>query len=151
MQAMREVEVRLAGIHSMPFAVVALVGKLPAGAVDQVLVISTSSAGLRQSFFENGQLRFSRLTAMATDQVEQVTAACVREAGKIRQYLAGQRLISRDKPLQVLVLAHARQLADLSRHLPDTPERQVQTVDIEALAHRYGLAESPDDARNHRF
>ena len=151
LQAMRETEARLAGIHSMPFVIAALVGKLPAGAIDQVLVISTSSAGLRQSFFENGQLRFSRLTAMATDHVEQVTTACAREAGKIYQYLAGQRLVSRNKQLQVLVLAHAGQLADLARHFPDTPERQIQTVDIGTLARQHGLAEPPADARGDRF
>lgn len=151
LQAMRETEARLAGIHSMPFVIAALVGKLPAGAIDQLLVISTSSAGLRQSFFEKGQLRFSRLTAMATDQTEQVTTACAREASKIYRYLAGQRLISRDRPLQVLVLAHAGQLADLARHFPDTPERQVQSVDIGPLARQHGLTELPADARGDRF
>lgn len=151
LQAMRETETRLAGIHSMPFVVAALVSKLPAGAIDQVLVISTSSAGLRQTFFENGQLRFSRLTAMATDQAEEVTTACAREAGKIYQYLAGQRLVSRDKPLPVVVLAHAGQLADLSRYFPDTTERQVQAVDIGTLARQHGLAEPPADARGDRF
>jgi hypothetical protein len=106
LQAMRETEARLAGIHSMPFVIAALVGKLPA-ATERILVISASSAGLRQSFFENGQLRFSRLTAMATDRSDLIATTCASEAGKIYQYLAGQRLISRDQPLQVLVLAHA--------------------------------------------
>ena len=149
-QAMRETEARLAGIHSMPFVIAALVGKLPAAA-ERLLVISASSAGLRQSFFENGQLRFSRLTPMATDRSDLIATACASEAGKIYQYLAGQRLISRDKPLQVLVLAHASQRTDLTRTLPDTPERQVRFADIGELARQQGLAEPPADARGDRF
>jgi hypothetical protein len=151
LQVLREAEARLAGIHSMPFVIAALVGKLPSGAAEQLLVISTSSAGLRQSFFENGQLRFSRLTTMATDRHDQVSAACASEASKIYQYLAGQRLISRDKPLRVLVLAHAAQLNDLSRSFADTPERQVETVDIGSLARQHELAEAPTDARGDRL
>ena len=150
LQAMRETEARLAGIYSMPFVIAALVGKLPA-ATERILVISASSAGLRQSFFENGQLRFSRLTAMATDRSDLIATTCASEAGKIYQYLAGQRLISRDQPLQVLVLAHAGQRADLTRNLPDTPERQVQFADIGELARQQGLAEPPVDARGDRF
>jgi hypothetical protein len=112
-----------------------------------VLLMSVTRAGLRQTFFDSGQLRFSRLTPMATGMIGEVATACGTETKKIYQYLAGQRLIVRDAPLQTLVLAHPSHFGIIGDRCESTPERQVQMVDLVAEAAKYGLKEVPADSR----
>ncbi|HZV54701.1 MAG TPA: hypothetical protein VFF82_07160 [Rhodocyclaceae bacterium] len=146
LQVMREEETQLAGVYSMPQVLAGLVAKL-AGNNGQMLVMSITRAGLRQSFFDQGQLRFSRLTAMATGRIEEVATACAAEANKIYQYLAGQRLVARDKPLQTLVLAHPAQFGIIGDRCRNTTERQVLLGDLVAEAKKHGLAKAPTDSK----
>lgn len=145
LKVMREEETQLAGVYSMPQVLTGLVGRL-AGNNGQLLVMSITRAGLRQTFFDRGQLRFSRLTAMATGKIEEVATACATEANKIYQYLAGQRLVARDKPLQTLVLAHPAHFGIIGDRCRDTVERQVLLANLVAEAKKHGLAKAPADS-----
>ena len=86
----------LAGIHSLPQTIA---GVLPAKPSGQLLLLTLTHAGLRQTFFEDGQMRFSRLTPLIHDATDASAIAAASEAVKMHQYLASQRLIERDKPL----------------------------------------------------
>jgi hypothetical protein len=145
LQVLRDAEAQLVGVFSLPFVLARLAEKM----VDKtkpVLLLSITRAGLRQTFFDNGQLRFSRLTQMATGMIGEVATACGTETRKIYQYLAGQRLVARDAPLQTLVLAHPNHFAIIGDRCETTPERQVQMVDLLAEAKKYGLKEMPADS-----
>lgn len=150
LQAMRDAQAQLAGLYSLPQVIAEMIAKL-GKAADRVLVITVGGAGLRQTFFDNGQLRFSRLAPMATGQIGEVAAACASESNKIYQYLAGQRLIARDAPLRTLVLAHPGQFQAFAERCPDTPERQVELLDLAALAGGHGLKRPPQDSNAERF
>ncbi|MBI5784709.1 MAG: hypothetical protein HZA64_04545 [Rhodocyclales bacterium] len=146
LQTIRGAEAQLAGVYSVPLVLISLVGKV----VDKtkpVLLMSVTRAGLRQTFFDSGQLRFSRLTPMATNMVGEVATACGTETKKIYQYLASQRLVVRDAPLQTLVLAHPSHFGIIGDRCESTPERQVQMVDLVAEAAKHGLKEVPADSR----
>jgi hypothetical protein len=146
LQTIRGAEAQLAGVYSVPLVLASLVGKL----IDKtkpVLLMSVSRAGLRQTFFDSGQLRFSRLTPMATNMIGEVATACGTETKKIYQYLASQRLIARDTPLQTLVLAHPSHFGIIGDRCETTPERQVQMVDLVAEAAKHALKEVPADSR----
>ena len=146
LQTIRNAEAQLAGVYSVPLVLISLIGK----AIDKtkpVLLMSVTRAGLRQTFFDNGQLRFSRLTPMATGMIGEVATACGTEAKKIYQYLAGQRLIARDTPLETLVLAHPTHFGIIGDRCESTLERQVQMVDLVAESAKHGLKEVPADSR----
>jgi hypothetical protein len=146
LQTIRGAEAQLAGVYSVPLVLASLIGKL----IDKtkpVLLMSVSRAGLRQTFFDSGQLRFSRLTPMATNMIGEIATACGTETRKIYQYLAGQRLIARDTPLETLVLAHPSHFGIIGDRCESTPERQVQMVDLVAEAAKHGLKEVPADSR----
>jgi hypothetical protein len=145
LRAMRDAEAQLAGVYSIPLVLAELIGKL-AGKTEQVLLMSITRAGLRQTFFDHGQLRFSRLTPMATGMIGEVATACATETRKIYQYLAGQRLVARDTPLQTLVLAHPSHFGIIGDRCQSTTERQVQMVDLVAETKRLGLTETPTDS-----
>jgi hypothetical protein len=145
LQALRQTQTQLVGVFSLPQVIAGLAGKLDR-ASKRMLVITLGSAGLRQTFLENGQLRFSRLAPMAIGRIEEVARACAAETNKIYQYLAGQRLISRDAPLKTLVLAHPDHFAAFSTHCDETPERQVELVDLISVGRKSGLKLKPPDS-----
>lgn len=145
LQIMRGAETQLVGIYSAPFVLAKLAGKL----IDKtrpVLLMSATRAGLRQTFFDGGQLRFSRLTQMATGTVGELATACGTEARKIYQYLAAQRMIARDKPLQTLILAHPSHFGIIGERCASTVEREVTLVDLVAEARKQGLKTLPSDS-----
>lgn len=144
LRAMRQAESQLGGIFSLPQVIAGLMAKLAGDA--SLLVMSIGRAGVRQTFLDKGQLRFSRLTPMTTDNSAEVATACATETTKIFQYLAGQRLIARDAPLQTLVLAHPAQFEAFRVACQDTRERHVELIDIVGLAKQYDLATPPSDS-----
>lgn len=150
--AMRNKRCRIEGVFSLPQMVAALIAEsLPDGTE---LVLSVGRAGVRQTFFENDQLRLSRLSPPGhggLDDVTEIAATCAAEAGKMFQYLAGQRLIDRNGPLTTRVLAHPSQFDVFRAQWPDTPDNRLELVDITALAKAHGLAPPPDGAGSDRL
>ncbi|MDP2811422.1 MAG: hypothetical protein Q8O34_14860 [Rhodocyclaceae bacterium] len=150
LEVLRQAETQLVGIFSMPQAVAVLADQLAArmtGEHRQFLLISAAGGGLRQTFFEDGQLRFSRLTALATGTVEETAIASAVESAKIYHYLSGQRLITRGAALPALVLAHPAHLEAFRSRCRDTAELHFEIVDLVAETTHSGLKTLPKDSR----
>lgn len=145
LQTLRGAEAQLAGVYSVPLLLSSLIDKLT-DKTKPVLLMSVTRAGLRQTFFDGGQLRFSRLTPMGTGMVGELATACGTETRKMYQYLASQRLIARDAPMQTLILAHPKHFGIIGDRCESTPERQVTMLDLVAEAAKYGLKEAPTDS-----
>ena len=93
---LRDRKAILDGIYSLPQTTL---GLLPKQMPPQLLLLTQTNAGLRQTYFVEGQMRFSRLTPLIRDSADTLAIAAASEAIKMHQYLATQRLIERDKPL----------------------------------------------------
>ncbi len=149
--AMRQAEVALVGVYSLPLLGSALLKKLKS-THPKTLLVTVTSAGVRQSFFENGQIRFSRLsplaTASGTSSAKEVASACAIESTKILQYLLGQRLVTRGAALNVVVLAHPTQSATFVEVCRNTDDLQFQVVDLHELSRACGLKSPPVDSRS---
>jgi hypothetical protein len=131
----------LAGIYSLPQL---LQNLLPAAqSVGPWLLLTLTHAGLRQSFFDGNQLRFSRLTPLIGASPATVAVAAAGEAAKMHQYLASQRLIAHDKPLTTRLLAHADDAAALRAHCLDNASLHFEIVDLSDTARRLGLRSPP--------
>jgi hypothetical protein len=134
----------LAGIYTLAQAVPALLPKeMPA----RLLLITLTRGGLRQTFFADGQLRFSRLTALATGSQEESALATTIEATKMHQYLVGQRLIERGKPLATRVLVHPLNISALRARCRDSAELRFEFLDLPQEATRLGLRTPLADSR----
>lgn len=144
LDALRATQTILAGIYSLPQLLHHL---LPANAPAQQLLITRTRNGLRQAYFANRQLRFSRLTPLATGSTEESAIAAALEAGKMHQYLASQRLIERGKPLATRVLVHPAQVATLRERCRDNPELRFEFADLLQEATRLGLKSVCGDSR----
>ena len=145
--ALHAAEAQLAGIYSLPLLGGALLAKLPP-VREHCLLVSITRGGIRQSFFENGQLKFSRLTPMAATGAAEIAAGCAAEAAKIHQYLLGQRLVARGAPLPVIALVHPAQTGAFLEHCKNMEELQVTFQDLHVACKTFGLKTLPQDSRS---
>lgn len=150
LDALRRAELPLAGLYSMPMALTALAATV-GRQHHQFLMISVSRSGLRQTLIQDGKLRFSRLTPLATGSVEETSMATAIESSKIYQYLAAQRLISRSATLPVLVLSHPHQAEAFRARCQDNDELRFELVDLVAEASHHGLKTTPVDSRGEKL
>jgi hypothetical protein len=84
-------------------------------------------------------LRLSRQTPLATGSAQEVAIATTIEAGKMHQYLSGQRLVDRNKPLAVRILAHPEQISALRERCLETNTLRFEIADLLQESTRLGL------------
>jgi hypothetical protein len=113
--------VALAGMYSVPSLSALLFEKIKPGP-GPVLLVSHQSGGLRQSFFDDGQLRFSRLTPLFDHAPAHLLEVFRIETAKTRQFMASTRLLARGAQVAVLVLASAAMLEALGPEMADNAD-----------------------------
>ena len=98
LDVLREKEAAVAGVYSVALIAPRLALKIgPKKA--PVLLVTLQQAGLRQSFVEGGQIRFSRLGPLeAADAADpnRVAEAFDRETTRVYQYLTAMRVVARE-------------------------------------------------------
>ncbi|MDP2823229.1 MAG: hypothetical protein Q8O52_11230 [Sulfuritalea sp.] len=145
LDTLREANTILAGIYSVPLVLAAYAPQL-LGASGPVLFVSLTRGGVRQSFFDQGKLHFSRLSQLATHSLDEIGRTCASDSAKIFQYLAAQRQIPRGVALRTMVLAHAGQIPALQDFCRDTDELRFEFIDIAATGRELGLKDVPVDS-----
>jgi hypothetical protein len=142
--ALRAAEAALGGIHSVALASTPLLQRLRL-MQGPALLLGISSAGVRQSFFDEGQLRFSRLTPLTALSSNDLPRACVEEARRLHPYLLGQRLVARNEPLKVRVLVSPGRMDAFAQACRATDMLQFELIDTHQAAGQLGLRPPPAD------
>lgn len=149
--ALREHRVRLAGVYSLPL-VSPLVGRRIGVTGERYLLVSLQEGGLRQSFIENGRIRFSRLGQTDRSDPAKVAHAAAMESGRIQQYLLNMRLLPRTAgPLDVVVLAPADELEVFRAACANTSHLSFHVVDLDAACRKAGMRSAPPGLRGERL
>jgi hypothetical protein len=117
--AMNEACVPLAGIYSVALLSQLLLKKLVLGN-QPLLLVTHLKSGLRHSYCDDGQLRFSRLTPLSGENSETIADALETETAKTRQFLASTRLLPREAPVTVVMLTATRHVAALQSACVDS-------------------------------
>ena len=118
-------------------------------AAPHLLLVSEQSVGLRLSYFQHGELRFSRLT-VPEGVADGHAPDIADEIAKTDLYLNSQRLMSRDTPLSVYLLDPDTLYADLCRQVSSEHRHlQCQPLPASTLARALNVSEdvlrsSPD-------
>ncbi|MEW5887584.1 MAG: hypothetical protein AB1768_00815 [Pseudomonadota bacterium] len=139
-------EARLAGIYTVAQLAQQLLKKLDLR-LDRCVLVSIGRNAVRQTFLEQGALRFSRLSLVPEMAQAELARTCAAESEKIYQYLAAQRMIPRDAPLTTLLLVHPSRAAAFTEACRSTEELRYRILDLHAAARRTGLKTSPADSR----
>ena len=146
LDALAEAGTKLAGVFSVPMLAPLLAARL-GPARDRCIVVSVNRAGLRQSFVENGRLRFARLEPMV-DLAPDALALFVRsETSRLEQYLETQRALPRSgPPLRVYVVTPRGQRAHFDRALASDERLEFAITDLDDALRRVGLRDAPEDS-----
>jgi len=132
LEILRGRQLPLAGIYLLPMVSQTLLAKLKINSPN-LLLVSEHSAGLRQSFFQNQQLKISRLTPLqpAGDVFIEAfpgsggeVSHYTDEVEKTRYYLNSLRLVTREDRLDVCILDQSDSLGELFNTLKNDPGLQ---------------------------
>ncbi|MDK9705305.1 MAG: hypothetical protein OEL20_19440, partial [Sulfuritalea sp.] len=145
LDTLRAAEIALVGVYSVPLVLAGCAPQLM-GETGPVLLVSLTRGGVRQSFFDQGKLHFSRLSQLATHSLEEIGRTSADDSAKIFQYLVAQRQIPRGAALRTVVLAHAGQIPALQDFCRDTTELRFEFVDLVATARQQKLKDIPADS-----
>ena len=138
LELIQQAGVPLAGIYSVPL-VLAENAKDMVSRHDQFLLVTLAASGLRHTFFNDGQIQFSRLSQLTTHSQDEFAISCAREATRTYQYLLGQRLIARNLALQTVVVAHSSDHEKLRSQFVDTDKICFELLGLDTLAAKTGL------------
>jgi hypothetical protein len=135
-EALEQMQIPLAGLYSTTLLSEDLVRKL-ALRDEHLLLVTQQSAGWRQSYFQNGMLKFSRLTPAIDRDGNPVNIGV--ETAKTQQFLTSQRLMARGSILQAVIVTPAADSAALDAQCEDGPETGFHFLTLESVAERTGL------------
>ncbi len=147
LDALRTSEAQVAGIYSVPLIAGGLLARL--GLADRhprMILVTLGRGGIRQTYFEDGRLRFSRLSAAPTNGVEETARACGHETVKLYQYLISQRIVARGTRLPTVVLVHPGQRAVFAALAGTSPTLDFEFSDLVQAARRSAMRGLPTDS-----
>ena len=106
-------DVALVGVYLLPMISQVVVRQLKLMA-PHILLCEKLSSGLRQTYLHNGRLRMSRLVANVPENPQQLGYFYLVETEKTRLYLISQRLITRETPLNLVLVSTDDSTAQIS-------------------------------------
>ncbi|MDH2915725.1 MAG: hypothetical protein PXX77_02505, partial [Gallionella sp.] len=123
----------LVGIYSVPNISTPLLKNL---AAEHVLLLTwEKSAGLRQTYFNNKRLHFSRLIPISgSNTFSEVVST---ETPRTQQYLKSLSLPPPGQTLEVHIICHANDMAEMQGKLSDDTDLIFNYIDIEEFAKQH--------------
>jgi hypothetical protein len=146
LSALEQKECRLAGIYSTGLLAPAVIKgaglKLP-----RCLLVSAQATGLRQSYVEDGKIRFSRVGRLNLENAASVAATCAGESARLQQYLVTMRLLPTvTTPIDVMVLAASKYQAAIAEACRSSEVLRYHLIDADSQCRATGLKNFPTDA-----
>ncbi|MEM7255105.1 MAG: hypothetical protein AAF493_27205, partial [Pseudomonadota bacterium] len=135
-------KVPVVGIYSLPVVSSGMLKPLGLDDNNVLLVTIESRSGLRQSFFQDGQLKVSRLAPMQRMDVRRASGYILQEVERLRRYLNSLRLISRGMALDVYLVTHGAMLLDLERQAKDSVATRFHLLDTADVADALSVRET---------
>jgi len=142
-EALEQMQIPLAGLYSTTLLSEELTRTL-ALRDEHVLLVTQQSAGWRQSYFQQGRLKFSRLTPAIDRDGNPVNIGT--ETAKTQQFLTSQRLMARGSVLHAMLLTTSADSAALDAQCEDGSETVFHFITLESVAQRAGLKTDGEQA-----
>src|SRR6266446_6109778 len=143
LEALSSNDARVVGVFSVALAA-ASVGRRLGFKRARYVFVSVQQAGLRQSYFENGRVRFSRLGRVDFSDPRAIAQDCAAESVRIHQYLVNTRILPRDAPpLDVMVLAPSEHKALYDAACVNSARLRFHVHDLDAVGRSIGLRSVP--------
>ncbi|MGB8599332.1 MAG: hypothetical protein WCE88_07550 [Burkholderiales bacterium] len=140
---LRAHKIPLMGIYSAPLLATRLLKYLRLQ-LEHVLVVTLVAAGVRQNYFQDGMIKFSRLTPLGDSGQDYPSEFIAQEVGKTWQYLDSMRYQPRGEALQVYVICHPAEQVRYTSALQGSPQLQFRFLDITQVASMLGQTRLPE-------
>ena len=144
---LNEAAAPLAGIYTVAQLGGQLLKKL-GHSTPRCLLLTLQDHSIRESFLVDGQTLFSRMAPLTDSSIAGIASSLSTEAGKLHQYLIGQRQVGRDEKLPVFIIAHPQAIPAIENACPERGQLSFSLIDSHRAAKKIGLHTAPDDSRS---
>jgi hypothetical protein len=141
--ALERHEAPLEGIHSTAVFSAVLLEELDLHFPHTLLVTFTPGEAMRQTYFRDREIRFSRLTPLDLAPGQSLGAMVAEETTRTWQYLDSLRHFGPDDRLDVCIILHPKDRAGVQPELRDFAQIRYIVLDIEDVATKLGLRPPP--------
>ncbi|MBL0142724.1 MAG: hypothetical protein IPP91_11640 [Betaproteobacteria bacterium] len=142
-EVLERLKVPVEGIHSSAVFSGRLLSDLGLEFPHTLLVTFTPGDALRQTYFRNKEIKFSRLTPVDLEEGQTLGNFLAEEIGRTWQYLDTLRYFAPTDGLEVCVLLHPKDRPSIEPVLRDFDQIQYRLLDIEQVAAKLGLKPPP--------
>ena len=146
LNALQTAGTRLQGIYSLPLLSESLIKRLGIK-IPRGFLVSVQDNTIRQSFFKDGHLRFSRVAPIAGSSINDLALGIASEANRFQQYLRSQRLAAPGDTLEAHILAHPQTLSALQSARFDKGIT-LTLHDLTEASKKLGIKTAPADNRS---
>jgi hypothetical protein len=136
----------LVGIYSAAVFSAVLLEELDLVFPHTLLVTFTPGEAMRQTYFKDGEIKFSRLTPVDLVAGQTLGMMVAEETTRTWQYLDSLRHFGGDDRLEVCVLVHPADRPAVQPELRDFAQIQYRLVDMEQASTKLGLKPAPLDS-----
>lgn len=112
------------------------------------LLLTLQDHSIRESYLIDGQALFSRMAVITDSSIAGVASSFSAEAGKLHQYLIGQRQVGRDETLPVFIIAHPSAIPAIEKACPNREHLDFSIVDSQLAAKKLGSHTPPEDSHS---
>jgi len=142
-EILERLQVPLDGIYSSAVLSARLMSDLGLAFPHTLLVSFSPGGAVRQAYFRDKEIRFSRLTPLDLEEGQTLGAFLAEETARTWQYLDSLRYFGTAEPLAVCVLVHPKDRPAIEPALRDLDQVQYRLVDIEQAAGKIGMKPPP--------
>jgi hypothetical protein len=143
LDAIERIKAPLAGVHSAAVFSSALLEQLDLAFPHTLLVTLSPGGGMRQTYFRDREIKFSRLTPIDLEEGQTLGTMMAEETTRTWQYLDSLRHFSEGDRLEVCVLVHRNDREAVQPALRGFAQIQYRILDIEQVAAKLGLKPAP--------
>lgn len=140
---LEKLQVPLLAVSSSAVLSSRLLKELDTPSKHSLLVTIVPDFGLRQTYFNDGQIKFSRLTPIIYDEAKSVGDLIAAETSRTWQYLDSLHTFGEQDSLEVCMLVHARDRGMMSDAIRRFPMLRYRFVEIGELAKKLRMASEP--------
>ena len=145
-EAIERHKVPLVGIYSAAVFSAMVLEELDLVFPHTLLVTFTPGEAMRQTYFRDNEIKFSRLTPVDLEEGQTLGAMIAEDTTRTWQYLDSLRHFGPEDRLEVCVLVHPTDRPAVQPELRDFAQIQYRVIDIEQASTKLGLKPAPLDS-----
>ena len=141
LKILEEHKVPVASVVSVPLLLQNNADVIPDMSGNALVFSLQSMSGLRQSFFQDKLLKFSRLVKVPRYGTSPYAPIITEELVKVRRYLQSTHLLDQDRPLDIHFLGNKELLDELGKTHVNSSMVRYHMLDVDALGKSYGFSD----------